>query len=190
MKLLKSLALAIGFGLSLFSPAMAEADVGSHGWARLDLTLRSGPGAAYEVTGSIAENSAIRILRCQINWCVVDAGSERGWTSREALSFGAGPDGPLFVIRPDYPAGGPGTVCFYEGRNFTGAALCAGPGQVFNDLKLYGYDNRFSSVEVTGNVSAAACRDRGFQSYCERIIESQPVLNQYLVRNLSSIRVY
>ena len=89
-----------------------------------------------------------------------------------------------------YPAGGPGSVCFYEGRNFTGASLCAGPGQVFNDLTLYGHDNRFSSVEITGDVSVAACRDRGFQSYCERIIESQPVMDQYLVRNLSSIRVY
>lgn len=38
--------------------------------------------------------------------------------------------------------------------------------------------------------SAAACRDRFFQSYCERIVSSQPVLDQYLVRNLSSIRVY
>ena len=38
--------------------------------------------------------------------------------------------------------------------------------------------------------SAALCRDRFFQSYCERIIESQPVLDHYLRRNLSSIRMY
>jgi uncharacterized protein YraI len=191
MKRLLSLVLAVGFGLSLLSPAMAQSpDVGSHGWASMELNLRSGPGAAYEFTGTIAEDSAVRIQRCHINWCLVKAGSVRGWTSLERLSFGAGPEGPLFLVRPDYPAGGPGTVCFYEGRNFTGQSLCAGPGQVFTDLKLYGHDNRFSSVKVTGNVSAAACRDRGFKSYCERIIESQPVLNQFLVRNLSSVRVY
>lgn len=190
MKRLKSLALAIGFGLSLLSPVVAASDVGSHGWAQVDLTLRKGPGAAHDVVGTIAEDSAIRILRCQVTWCLVDGDGGRGWTSLEALSFGAGPEGPLFLVRPDYREGGPGTVCFYEGRNFTGASLCAGAGQVFNDLKLYGQDNRFSSVEITGNVSAAACRDRGFQSYCERIIESQPVLNRYLARNLSSIRVY
>ncbi|MBN9334660.1 SH3 domain-containing protein [Devosia sp.] len=190
MKRLKSLALAIGFGLSLLSPVMAAPEVGSHGWAQVDLTLRAGPGAQHDVTGSIAENSAIRIQRCQVNWCMVSAGSQRGWTSKEALSFGAGPEGPLFLVRPDYPAGGYGTVCFCEGRNYTGASLCGTSGQVFNDLKLYGYDNRFSSVKVDGYVSAAACRDRGFKSYCERIIESQPVLHPHLMRNVSSIRVY
>ncbi|WP_046142175.1 SH3 domain-containing protein [Devosia soli] len=182
--------LSVGFGLSLLIPAFAFSDVGSHGWALQDLTLRTGPGAAYEVSGEVAENSAIRVLRCQVNWCLVDNGPDRGWTSRERVGFGKTPEGPLFSIQPDYPAGGPGSVCFYEGRNFTGASLCAKSGQVFTDLKLYGYDNRFLSVEINGNVSAAACRDRGFQSYCERIIESQPVLHQYLARNLSSIRVY
>jgi uncharacterized protein YraI len=190
MKPFTSIALALGLGLSLLSPAMGFSDTGSHGWARVDLTLRDGPGGAYQVTGEVAENSAVRILRCQVNWCVVDGGEARGWTSREALSFGAGPEGPLFVVRPDYPAGGPGTICFYEGTHYSGASLCAESGQVFTDLALYGYDNRFSSVEVTGDVSAAACRDRGFQSYCERIIRSQPVMDEYLVNNLSSIRVY
>jgi len=190
MKPFARLVLAFSFALSLLSPALGYSETGSHGWARVDLTLRNGPGVAYDVTGSIAENSAIRILRCQVNWCVVDGGAERGWTSREYLDFGKTPEGPLFDISPDYPQGGPGSVCFYEGTNYTGFALCAESGQVFNDLALYGYDNRFSSVEVIGNVSAAACRDRSFQSYCERIIESQPVLDEYLVNNLSSIRVY
>jgi len=190
MKPFLRLAFAVGFGLSLLAPALGFSDVGSHGWALQDLTLRNGPGAAYEVTGAIEENTAIRVLRCQVTWCLVDAGHERGWTSKERVGFGKTPEGPLFAIQPNYPAGGPGTVCFYEGRNFTGASLCAKSGQVFTDLALYGYDNRFLSVEVSGNVSAAACRDRGFQSYCERIIESQPVLHQYLARGLSSIRVY
>jgi hypothetical protein len=190
MKPFIRIAAVIGFGLSLLAPALAFSDVGSHGWALQDLTLRKGPGAAYEVTGSIAEDSAVRIIRCQVNSCLVDGGTERGWTSRELLGFGKDSRGPLFVVRPDYPAGGPGQICFYEGKNFSGASICAGSGQVFTDLALYGYDNRFVSVEVRGNVSAAACRDRGFQSYCERIIESQPVLNEYLARNLSSIRVY
>ena len=190
MKRLISLALAIGLGLASLVPAMAQSDTGSHGWALVDLTLRAGPGGAYEVTGSVAENTPIRILRCQINWCVVDGGSERGWTSREAVGFGKTPEGPLFSVQPNYPGGGPGTICFYEGRNFTGASFCSGPGQVFTDLALYGHDNRFNSVEVTGNISAAVCRDRKFQSYCERIIESKPALSEFLARNVSSIRVY
>lgn len=190
MKRLINLAFTLALGFASAAPAAAVSDVGSHGWALVDLTLRDGPGAAYDVTGQIPENTAIRVLRCQVNWCVVDAGSQRGWTSREAVGFGRTPEGPLFSIQPNYPSGGPGTVCFYEGRNYSGASLCAQSGQVFTDLERYGYDNRFASVQVTGNVSAMACRDRGFQSYCERIVESKPVLNQFLLRNLSSIRIY
>ena len=53
-------------------------------------------------------------------------------------------------------------------------------GRVFNDFALLNMDNHFRSVQITGSLSVAACRDRFFQSYCERIITSQPVLDQYL----------
>lgn len=189
MKLFQTLAIAAVLTLSALSPAMAET-TGSHGWSRQELTLRSGPGGAYDVTGTIAEDVAIRIVRCQVNWCVVDGEGQRGWTSRELVSFGMEPDSPLFVIAPDYPDAEPGMVCFYVGTNYSGASLCAEAGQVFTDLALYGYDNSFRSVEVIGSVNAAACRDRSLQSYCQRIIESQPVLDQLLANNLSSFRVY
>ena len=90
-------------------------------------------------------------------------------------------------VNPDYPTGG--SVCFYQGTNYTGAELCMSSGRVIHDLALLGIDNGFSSIKVFG-ASAAVCRDRDFQSYCERIISDQPVLDQYLRRALSSIRVY
>ena len=190
MKIIKTAALALAMALSALMPVHAASETGSHGWSRQTLTLRNGPGAAYDVTGTVPGEVAIRILRCQVNWCVVDGPGGRGWTSRELVSFALSPDSPLFDVNPNHAAGGPGTICFYQGTNYTGASLCAGAGQVFNDLALYGFDNTFSSVQVTGNVSAAACRDRKFQSYCERIVESQPVLNRFLSNGLSSIRVY
>lgn len=189
MKLFQTFAIAAALTVSALSPALAET-TGSHGWSKQELTVRKGPGAAYDVTGTIPADIAIRIVRCQVNWCVVDGPGARGWTSRELLSFGTESDGPLFVIAPDYPDAEPGVVCFYTGTNYTGASLCGGPGQVFTDLALYGFDNSFRSVEVVGSVNAAACRDRSLQSYCERIIESQPVLDQFLASNLSSFRVY
>lgn len=190
MKLFKSLAIAATLIAASVVPSLAASESGSHGWALQSLSLRSGPGAAYDFSGTIAENSAIKILRCQKVWCLVDGPGGRGWTALERVGFGTAPEGPLFAIQPDYPAGGPGSVCFYTGTNYTGASFCAGPGQVFPDLALYGVDNSFSSVQVNGNVSAAACRERKFHSYCERIIASQPVLDRFLNRNLSSIRVY
>jgi len=176
--------------LALANPAFAASESGSHGWSTQPLVLRDGPGAAYAVTGTIPGMVAIKILRCQKLWCVVDGEGGRGWTDKGSVSFGVEPDGGLFDIDPDYASGGPGQVCFFTGTNYTGQSFCAGPGQVFRDLALSGLDNHFSSVQLDGNISVAACRDRFFQSYCERIVRSQPVLDQYLVRNLSSVRVY
>ncbi|UYO00986.1 MAG: hypothetical protein KIT02_07225 [Devosia sp.] len=175
---------------ALMAPAQADDAPGSHGWSRKTLELRSGPGPAYDRSGEIEGKVAIHILRCQELWCLVDGPGGRGWADRYHIGFGQTPAWPRTGPRLNYGAGGPGEVCFYTGTHFSGRALCAGPGEVFNDLALWGLDNVFSSVRITGDVSAAACRDRKFQSYCERIISDQPVLDQYLRRSLSSIRVY
>ncbi|MBD8063994.1 peptidase inhibitor family I36 protein [Devosia sp. PTR5] len=191
---MKRLLLALGLSLASLagglSPAAADSPSGSHGWALNALTLSNGPGSEYDVTGQIPADVAIKVLRCHDNWCLVDGPGGRGWTYKGSVGFGQAPIGPLEGPKLNYASGGPGAVCFYTGTNYTGASLCAGPGQVFTDLALYHLDDVFSSVQVTGSVSVAACRDREFQSYCTRIVESEPVLHQYLRRNLSSVRVY
>ncbi|OYX01035.1 MAG: hypothetical protein B7Z15_19885, partial [Rhizobiales bacterium 32-66-8] len=148
-----------------------------------------GPGAAYDITGEIPADVAIKVLRCQQLWCVVDGEGGRGWTSLDYIAFGRTATDWPGGINPDYPAGGPGSVCFFSGPNYTGTSFCAGPGRVVRDLALLDLDNHFSSVQITGAVTVAACRDRFFQSYCERIIVSQPVLDQYLDNNLSSFQL-
>lgn len=193
MRLFSRLALLIASLIALVAvvpPAFAASETGSHAWSTRPMVLRSGPGAAYGVTGEIAADVAIHVLRCQRLWCVVDGDGGRGWTGMSAIAFGRTSADWPGGINPDYPAGGPGSVCFFTGANYTGTSLCAGPGRVFNDLALLNMDNDFRSVQLTGNVSVAACRDRFFQSYCERIIASQQVLDQYLVNSLSSARVY
>ena len=172
-------------------PALAGGpDYGTPAWSTQQLTLREGPGGVYDTVGTIAADQAVTVYRCTVLWCVVRSGPERGWASLSSLSFGQTSADPFSGPRLNYGSGGPGEVCFYEGRNYTGAAVCAGPGQVFGDLLLAHIDNRFSSVSVEGDVSAAVCRDRDFQSYCQRVIESQPVLNRHLDNEVSSIRVY
>ena len=190
MRSLHVLGLCLAFLAATLLSAAAARETGSHGWSLAPLTLVDGPGPAYAPTGTIAAATAIRILRCQRIWCLVDGSGSRGWTHKARIGFGQAPRAPLSGPRLDYPAGGPGSVCFYTGANYTGTALCARSGQVFTDLARYGMDNAFSSVAVEGNVSAAVCRDRQLQSYCLRITQSQPLLDRYLRRNLSSIRVY
>lgn len=181
--------LLAAFSVMLFAlaPAFALSEAGTHAWSSDPLTLRDGPGLAYAVTGDIAADLPIKVLRCEELWCLVDGDTGRGWTSKQFIVFGLTSTDWPGGVNPDYPTGG--SICFYSGTNYAGSELCMTSGRVIEDLALLGIDNAFSSVRVNG-ASAAVCRDRDFQSYCERIIADQPVLDQYLRRALSSIRVY
>ncbi|NGP18197.1 peptidase inhibitor family I36 protein [Devosia aurantiaca] len=190
MRSLFALALALIVALVPATPGMALSESGSHGWSRAPLTLHSGPGSEYAIVGEIPGKVEIKILRCQKLWCNVDGPGGRGWTTNGAIDFGKDPYWP--ILDPDAPqrdlAGG--AMCFYTGTNYTGQYFCADTGDVFQDLALWGWDNQISSIQVVTPTSAAICRDRFFQSYCERIVESQPAIDPYLRKNLSSIRVY
>ena len=174
---------------TLLSAPLAQAQTweGTPAFSNRPLVLQEGPGSIYAVTGEIDADIAVRVYRCQRLWCVVEAQGQRGWTAKHHINFGMNSQDWLGRISPDYPEGG--TICLYEGTHYTGRSFCASTGQVFDDLKLWGWDNAISSIEVQGT-SAAICRDRKFQSYCERIIESQPVLDEFLNNNLTSVRVY
>lgn len=187
MRYLGHLLIALTAMMVFATASFAASESGTHAWSTNPLTLRSGPGLAYDVTGQIAADLQIKVLRCEELWCVVDGSGGRGWTDKQSIVFGVTSTDWPGGVHPDYPTGG--TVCFYQGTNFTGSELCLGTGRVIDDLALLGLDNGFSSVKVF-DTSAAVCRDRDFQSYCERIIADQPVLDQYLRRALSSIRVY
>lgn len=176
-------ALCLLLPLVLAAPSMALSPSGSHAWSRSELGLRAGPGSQYPSTGLIASAVAIKVLRCEQLWCLVDGPGGQGWTARQAIDFGKGP----LAERPDLSGG---QMCFYEGTHYTGRSFCAGTGQVFPDLATWGWDNRIGSIEVKVSTSAAVCRERDFQSYCERIYESQPVLTNHLQHQVSAIRVY
>lgn len=171
-------------------PATAGTRIGTPAWSTDALLLRSGPGGQYAITGQIDGKLAINVLRCQKLWCEVKGEGGHGWTSRQFISFGRTPSRWPGGVNPNYASGGPGTVCFYQGINYTGAEYCIPHGRTIVDLALTWLDNTFSSVRIEGNISVSACRDRNFQSYCERITTSQPALNTFLRRNLSSFRIH
>ena len=184
--LLRRLALSL-IALAGFVLPAAAIEVGTPAWLINAETLMEGPGNAYDVVGELGDETAIQVDRCTYRWCLVHAGHQRGWVSRDNVSFGLEPRGPLTGPKLNYPAGG--TVCFYSGRNFTGEELCLKPGTVVPDLLRTDRDNRYVSVMTNGG-SATVCRDRDFSNYCERIIEDTPYLHGFLARNVSSIRVW
>lgn len=173
------LALVMLLGFATISQAE---EAGTHAWSVKPLVLASGPGRAYPIAGHIPSETAIKVLRCQRDWCLVSGERERGWTSIHYVDFGRNPE-PVITH-------GRGTVCFFEGTNYTGASSCFASGTTIDDLLLHNLDNRFASVQLTGTVSVATCRDRFFQSYCERIVQSRPSLPTYLRGTVSSIKVY
>jgi hypothetical protein len=172
--------------LLLTLPAQAY-ETGTAAWLIKGQALFEGPGHAYDVVGELGGETNIRVDRCTYQWCRIHAEGQRGWVSRDNVSFGQEPRGKFTGPHFDHPRGG--VVCFFEGANYTGASICARAGTVVHDLLLVDLDNRFSSIEVQGS-SVMACRDRDFTSYCELIVESQPQMHGFLDDNLSSYRVY
>lgn len=175
--------------LLLASPAFAV-ETGTPAWSIRAQTVFQGPGSAYDVVGDISGKIRIRVDRCNTRWCLVRAEGVRGWVSRDAVAFGQEPKGPFTGPRLNYKYGGPGQVCLYEGRHYTGAAICMPSGTYRRDLLLEDLDNRYSSVSIEGDVSITLCRDRDYSSYCERFNESEPRLPGFLDNNVSSLRVH
>ena len=170
----------------LAAPAMAI-ETGTSAWLIKGQSLHQGPGNVYDIVGELEDAASVRVDRCTYRWCLVHEGHQRGWVSRDNISFGQHPRGPLTGPRLNYPSGA--TICLYEGRHFSGASVCLKPGTVVPDLLLHDLDNRFSSVTVNGG-SVTLCRDRNFTSYCERVVEDQAALYGFLDNAVSSVRVW
>ncbi|MDP1729662.1 MAG: SH3 domain-containing protein [Devosia sp.] len=178
---------ALLFALALHALPAQALETGTAAWLIKGQALFEGPGRAYVVVGELGDETGIRVDRCTYRWCRIHAGGQRGWVSRDNIGFGQRPRGPSTGPRLDHPRGG--TVCFFEGRNFSGDSVCAGSGAVVRDLLLFGRDNRYSSIQIDG-ASVMVCRDRDFTGYCELIVASQPAMHGFLDDNVSSYRVY
>jgi hypothetical protein len=177
------------FALVFAAPAGAL-ETGTPAWTISGATLFEGPGSAYDVTGDVGAEERVYVMRCQKLWCQVRADSGRGWMSLADLAFGHEPKGPFTGPRLNFKTGNTGTVCLYTGRNYTGMSICGEAGFVVRDFLLYDADNHFGSVAIDGDVSVMLCRDRFFQSYCQRINESVATLPAILINSVSSMRVY
>ncbi len=61
-------------------------------------------------------------------------------------------------------------VCFYTGRNFTGASLCLNQGERIDHLGSRGFNNKISSIEFTGRArNVLVCEESYFNGRCLEI---------------------
>lgn len=176
--------------LALLVFGASTAYAGSLAQTISDANLRLGPGTKYDVISSMEAGAAVDVERCHRRWCLIDAKGHRGWASIDHLTFGEEPRGPFSGPKNEQISQGTGTICFHTRENFSGETVCAQTGMVVPDLALYGYDNTFASVSITGTISAHVCREFNFGSYCETIAVDQPRLSRLLRNNVSSYRVW
>jgi len=78
-------------------------------------------------------------------------------------------------------------VCFYSDENFRGRSFCAEPGDA--ERNLDDWDDRISSIQITGDAAAQVCVDSRFRGRCEVFDESQRRLSRRLNDEISSYRV-
>jgi uncharacterized protein YraI len=181
----------IGIAAVLFSAGAAHAALyGTPAWTNRPLAMRAGPGGEYRIVGNVDGRLHILVYRCTQGWCQIKTNAGMGWVDQARLSFGRFPGNTFTNGVPSMPQGGPGSVCFYTGINFTGSYSCVGPGYNVNDLALTGADNTIASIRITGDVSVTVCRDFDFSSYCERVVASKGYLGPFLTRSISSLHVY
>jgi len=177
--------------LLLLVPATLPVQAGTFAQTIRSSTLHLGPGPRYPESGEISALREVDVESCRFRWCRIDSGSLRGWMSIDDLSFG-------MEVRPEIFSGpktdlvlkGSGTVCFYTGQNYTGQSHCSQTGRMIRDLALAGMDNIFRSIEITGDLSVHVCSSEHWGAYCVQVNESQPTLNQFLDREISSYRVW
>lgn len=103
------------------------------------------------------------------------------------FSFQIGNGG--FDIRPSRP-GRPGSydrVCFFDGRNFTGASFCARPGERISSLGSW--NDRIESIDVRGDADALVCENVNFRGRCVVVSRDIRDLGRGGRNEISSVRV-
>ena len=183
------------------APALAVSESGTHAWSSDTLTLRDGPGLAYTVTGEIAADLPIKVLRCEELWCAVDGPGGRPVNpSQPGLSFGftiGGPNGPQISIgvgnqpQPRPPVIQPipepvfGEVCFYDRTRYRGTSFCMESGDSIRNLG--DWTDRISSVENEDGLQVQVCSESNYRN-CRTYTTSASSLGDF-DDYIASIRV-
>jgi len=101
--------------LSAGAAAAAPATVQS------DLNIRSGPGAQYQVVGTVQGGETVDVAGCSGSWCRVSFNGGTGYANQNYLAMAGG--------------GGPGYAAVAPGY--------ADPGYVYDDAPNYAYDDNY-----------------------------------------------
>lgn len=205
---LKKLAFAATLVFAAALPGVVQAAT-----ATASVNVRSGPGTNYAVVDTLRAGQQVDVDRCSGGWCFVEKAGPDGWVSARYLSDAGGgitigggssrPDVDVsigfsvpgfnfqignggFGFIPGRPVRRDAEVCFYERTNFRGASFCAEPGDRL--ARLGSWNDRISSIEVSGGAQALVCENNNFNGRC--VVVSRDVRDlRGADDRISSIRV-
>jgi uncharacterized protein YraI len=180
--------------------------------ATTPVNVRAGAGTSFAVVDVLARGEHVDITRRSGGWCYVQRPGPDGWVSCRYLTDSGLPGGtagrpdvniqfsiPGFSFsigdggfdfdrpgRPDRPDRR-SQVCFYEHVNYQGDRFCARPGERIRALGAW--NDRISSIRVSGFAEAQVCEHNGFRGRCAIIDRNVPNLGRRGNDIISSIRV-
>ncbi|HHL20963.1 MAG TPA: hypothetical protein ENJ52_05485 [Aliiroseovarius sp.] len=92
---------------------------------------------------------------------------------------------------PPTPTPAPGAAdeaCFYRDANFAGPYFCVAPSRL--DTLGSAFDDKISSIKLSGDAIVKVCVDQNMGGYCTRIYNDAPTLGALINDRISSLRVY
>ena len=179
MALFAVLVLSLPALAQMFGPAVTVANV----------NLRNGPGANHAVIRVVRSGEEVTIVRCERNWCLVNAGRDTGWLSQSYVMRVIAPPPPSMPW-PDSNVG-PARACFYDRPNFRGDSFCLRPGNGNDDLG--NWRNRIASIAILGGQSSSLsvdlCTGRSFRN-CTSIRDDMSNVSRHLQGAIASVKVW
>lgn len=142
--------------------------------------IRKAPAPNAKKLGTLPMGTQVEVDpdSCTNGYCQLDSDfGPQGWISEDLFEF-------VEEEEPEEIA----EVCFYDKSNFGGASFCLEPGDVQEKLSSK-WNDRISSVTVTGDISVDLCSDAGLYGVCTTLSSDVKSLPAKLNNKVSAIEV-
>ncbi|MCF6344615.1 MAG: SH3 domain-containing protein [Devosiaceae bacterium] len=172
--------------------------------AKSAVNVRSGPSTSYAKIDTLYAGEKVTITQCQGGWCYVKHPGPDGWVSKNYLAPASGgnssaDDAALAAFLTIFgavvqnittpPAPVTPKVCFYNGTNYSGSSFCVNAGASNN--KIVGFwNNRISSLKVTGGASVTLCRNWFYGGLCKSYGSNKANLGVIMSNKASSFQTF
>ncbi len=186
--------------------------------ATSSVNVRSGPGTEFDVVDTLYDGENVEVVECTASetWCRITHSGPDGWVSRSYLDApsNGGPEiefgvtiplpggGSITFGTPGYiegdgdgdgdgdggPPPGPPQVCVYDLPNYAGTNICVDTGVSAANVTGF-WNNRVTSLRVTGGASVRFCQNPNFGGFCNTFSNDVPLLGAPLNNNASSYDV-